>query len=569
MGFGRFFRRAKWDRERLEEIESYLQIETDENIARGMADGEARAAAGRKLGNSTQIREEIYDMNTIAFFDALRRDVHSGLRMLRRNPMFTGVAVLTLAIGIGANTAVFSVVNSVLLRPLPYPKPEQLVALRQTAPGAAGLASFSDGLLLSSSMYFTYAEQSRTFQALGVWVPGTITVTGLGQPEQVRTFVVSDGTLQALGVRPVLGRWLSQADQKPGAPRTVMLGYGFWQRRFGGDRSVVGRSIRLESLPGEIVGVMPKGFRLLNSDADLIMPASFDRSKVVLPGFGWQGVARLKPGVTINEANADLARLIPVWMNSWPMPPGGNPHGYEKWKITPDLRPLKQEVVGNISGALWAVMGMIGILMLIACTNVANLLLVRAEARQQELAIRAALGAGRARIVRGLLTESTLLGLMGGALGAGLAYGCVRLVVALGPSNLPRLDEISLDARALWFTLGLSLLSGLLFGLIPAMKYAGPRISVALRSAGRTASTSRERQRARNLLVIAQVAMALVLLVSAGLMIRTFQALRTVDPGFTEPQHLQTFRTEIDPPIIAEPERVTRIQNEILNKLAA
>ena len=242
---------------------------------------------------------------------------------------------------------------------------------------------------------------------------------------------------------------------------------------------------------------------------------------MILAGFGYQGIARLKPGVTIAQANADLARLIPIWMDSWSNGPGTNSRFYETWRITPAIRPLKQEVIGNIGSVLWIVMATIGIVMLIACANVANLLLVRAEARQQELAIRAALGAGRGRIVRELLVESVMLGLLGGALGIGLAYWGLQLLAAMGPANLPRLNEISLDARALGFTLALSLLSSLLLGAIPALKYSGPRISQTLRSAGRTASVSRERHRSRDFLVMAQMAMALVLLVSAGLMIRT------------------------------------------------
>jgi predicted permease len=569
MSLGRFFRRAKWDRERLAEIESYVQIETDENIARGMSEGEARSAARRKFGNSTRIREEIYSMNTIAFLDTLGRDVRYGLRMLRRNPMFTAVALLTIAIGIGANTAVFSVVNSVLLRPLNYPKAEELVALRQVAPGAAGLASFSDGLLLSPSMYFTYAEHNRTFQSLGVWTSGSANVTGLAEPEQVRTVAVSDGVLQALGVPPSAGRWLSAADQMPRGRETVMLSYGYWQRRFGGDRSVIGRNITVDSRPREIVGVMPQGFRLVNAEFDLIAPQAFDRGKLILAGFGYQGIARLKPGVKLAQANADMQRMVSVWMDSWSNGPGTNPRIYETWRITPAIRPLKEEVVGKASDVLWVVMGTIGLVMLIACANVTNLLLVRAEARQQELAIRAALGAGWSRIVRELLLESVLLGLLGGALGVGLASGGLSLLVAIGPANLPRLNEISLDARALAFTVVLSLLSGLLFGLIPALKYAGPRIATALRSAGRTSSVSRERHRTRNLLVVGQVALALVLMVSAGLMIRTFQALRTVEPGFTQAEHLQTMRISIPESLVAKPEQVIRIQNNILDKVAA
>jgi hypothetical protein len=270
MSIGRFLRRAQWDRERSEEVESYLRIETDENVARGLPYDEARAAALRKLGNTTLIREEIYRMNTITFLDALVRDMRYSLRMLARSPIFTAAALLTLAIGIGANAGVFSVVNSVLVRPLRYPKAEQLVALHQDAPGAAGLANAADGLALSPSMYFTYAEQSRTFQALGVWTSGTANVTGLAEPEQVRTVSVSDGVLQALGVPPAAGRWLLAADQIPearpaslsfsGRSSTVMLSYGYWQRHFGGDRSVIGRNLIVDSLPRRIVGVNAEGF---------------------------------------------------------------------------------------------------------------------------------------------------------------------------------------------------------------------------------------------------------------------------------------------------------------------
>ena len=573
MSWRGFLRRAKWDRERLEDVESYLQMETAENIARGMPEREARDAAQRKLGNRTLIREEIYRMNTIGFLDTLGRDVRYGLRALRHNPTFTMVALLTLAIGIGANTAVFSVVNAVLLKPLPYPDAERLVAVWHAAPGAAGLASLSGDLMLSPSMYFTYAEQNKTFESLGVWNAGTMTVTGLAEPEQVRAVGVSDGVLQALAVPPAAGRWLLPADQAVGAPETVMLGYGYWQRRFGGDRSVIGRSIRVESRPREIAGVMPKGFMFSNIDPELIVPMRFERNKLILAGFGYQGIGRLKHGVTLAQANADIARLIPVWMDSWSNGPGTNPHVYETWHMTPALRSLKQDVVGNVGNVLWVLMGTIGIVMLIACANVANLLLVRAEARQQELAVRAALGAGWERIVRELLLESILLALLGGALGLGFAYTGLQFLVSLGPSTLPRLGEISIDPRALGFTLAASLLSGLLFGLLPAWKYAGPRASFALqgmlRGGGRTLSQSRERHRARNILTVAQVALALVLLVSSGLMIRTFQALRTVQPGFTQPEQLQTIRVSIPKSLVMEPERVAHMQNEIADKLAA
>ncbi len=569
MSWRRFFRRAEWDRERRAEIDSHVEIETEENVARGMTEGEARAAARRKFGNRTRVREEIYAMNTLTLVDSLARDMRHSLRMLRRSPGFTVAVLLTLGIGIGANTAVFSVVNSVLLKPLPYPDSERLVAVWHKAPGAPGLASVSGDLRLSDSMYFTYAEQNRTFQSLGVWAAGSDTVTGLAEPERVSAVYVSDGALQALDVAPVLGRWLSREDQMPRGRATVMLGYGYWQRRFGGDRSVIGRNIMVDSLAREIVGVMPRGFQFVDAAADLIVPLAFDRSQAILPGFGYQCVARLKPGVTIEQASADIARLVPVWMTSWPMVPGVSPHVYEKWRITPALRPLKQDVVGGVGGVLWVVMGTIGMVMLVVCANVANLMLVRAEARQQELAVRAALGAGRGRIIRELLVESMGLALAGGALGVGLAQVGLRWLVAIGPGNLPRLSEIAVDGRALGFTLAVALLSGILFGLIPALKYAGPGIADALRGAGRTVSQSRERHRARNVLVVAQVALALVLLVSSGLMIRTFQALLRVQPGFTHPEQIQILRISIPDSLVREPERVIRMQNDIVDRLAA
>jgi predicted permease len=499
----------------------------------------------------------------------LLQDVRYGIPQLRKTPGLTVIAILTLALGIGANTAIFTVVNGVLLRPLHYPRAEELVSLHQIAPGAAGLADFENGLLLSPSMYFTYAEHNRTFQSLGIWLTGTANVTGLAEPEQVRTVLVSDGVLQTLNVPPAVGRWLLQTDQVPRGPQRVMLSYGYWQRRFGGTRTVIGRKVMLDSQPREIVGVMPEGFQLVDADFDLIIPAAFDRSGLILAGFGYHGIGRRKPEATIADTNADIARMLPIWMDSWSNGSGTNPHIYETWKITPLIRPLKQEVIGNIGELLWVVMGMIGVVMLIACANVTNLLLVRMEARHQELAVRTALGAGWTRIVSGVLVESVLLGLMGGVLGIGLAYAGVRFLVTVGPSNLPRLSEISLDGRTLTFTLALAVVSSLLFGLVSALKYIAPRSESALPSAGRTISASREQHRARNLLVVVQVAMALVLLVGAGLMIRTFKGLRTVDPGFADAQHLQLLRISIPDALVADPEGVTRMQNGVLDKLAA
>jgi predicted permease len=563
------FSRQRIYRDLSEEIRKHLEEKVEALVAAGMSRKEAAEAARREFGNVTLTEEDGREAWRWPRVENFLQDIRYALRMLAKAPGFTTVAILTLAIGIGANTAVFSVVNSVLLKPLNYPQPEQLVSLHQIAPGAAGLADFESGLHLSPSMYFTYADQNRSFQALGVWDTGSANVTGPSEPEQVRTVDVSDGVLQTLAVPPIAGRWLSKADQTPRSAETVMLSYGYWQRRFGGAPSAIGRNLIVDSRPREIVGVMPRGFRFVDTDFDMMVPLAFDRGKLVLAGFGFNAIARLKPNVTIAEANADISRMLPIWMDSWSNGPGSNPHIYETWRITPAVRPLKQEVIGNVSEVLWVVMGTIGVVMLIACANLANLLLVRVEARQQELAVRAALGAGWTRIVRGLLVESVLLGLLGGAIGVGLACAGVRFLAAIGPANLPRLSEISMDTRTIGFTALLSLLSGLVFGLIPALKYAGPQVALSLRSAGRTTSASRERYHARNVLVVGQVAMALVLLVSAGLMIRTFRELRKVEPGFTDAQHLQLLRISIPGSLVAEPAQVTRIQNAILDKLEA
>jgi predicted permease len=563
------FRHREFYGDLAEEMRLHLDERTEQLMREGMGRKEAEQAARRAFGNSTLLEERSREVWQMPWVESLGTDLNLVFRRLRKSPGFAATVLLTLAIGIGANTAVFSVLNSVLFKPLPYPEAEQLLALRLIAPGAAGLADFSSGLRLSPSMYFTFAEQNRTFQSLGVWIAGVANVTGLAQPHEVHTASITDGVMQTLRVPPLLGRWLLPAEQNPHGQKAVMLGYGYWQRRFGGDRSVIGRSIEVDSQPRQIVGVMPQGFRLVNTDFDLLVPLGFDRNKQVLAGFAFQGVARLKPGVPITQANADVTRMLPIWMDSWSNGPGIDSHFYEIWRITPALRPLKEEVIGSIGNVLWLVMGTIGVVMLIACTNVANLLLVRADARQQELAVRAALGAGRGRIAWELLLESLCLGLLGGVLGVGIAYEGLRILAAIGPANLPRLGEICMDVRSLGFTLGLSVLSGLLFGSIPALRYARARTSAALRGASRTASLSRERKHSRDLLVVAQVAMALVLLVSAMLMIRTFEALRHIEPGFSQPEHLQTMRTSIPASLVADPQQVVRIQNGIADKLAA
>ena len=493
----------------------------------------------------------------------MRNQLKHVLRRLMKSPVFTIVTLATIAIGIGANSAIFSVVNGVLLKPLPYADAERLVGVWQSAPGIG-----INELQLSFSDYFTFRDENRSFQELGLWNSGSVSITGLGAPEQVQNLEVTDGILPALGVQPTLGRWFTAKDDSPGSPATAILTYGYWTRRFGGDASAIGRRIVADGEAKEIIGVMPQSFRFLDQKPDLIVPFQFDRGKAMLGNFSFQGLARLKPGVSLAQANQDIARMVPIVNTKFPPPPGFSVKIFEDVKILPDVHPLKRDVIGDLGKVLWVLMGSIGVVLLIACANVANLLLVRAEGRQQELAIRSSLGANWTEIARELLMESVLLGLAGGVMGLGLAYGALKILVSIAPASLPRLQDIALDPRVLLFTLTISLFAGLLFGLIPVLKYGTPSMAAVLRAGGRALSQSKERHRVRNTLVVLQVALALVLLISSGLMIRTFLALQHVQPGFTNAAQLQTIRLYIPDAQVKEPERVARMLQDMQQRIS-
>jgi len=478
--------------------------------------------------------------------------------------MFTAVTLLTLAIGIGATTAVFSVVNGVLLKPLPYSRPDELVALRMMAPGLK-----IPELPMAPSCYFVFREKGTAFQDIALWQSDLLNVTGLDQPEQVDGMDMTEGMLAMLGVQPVLGRGFSKQDDTHGSPKTAMISYGYWQRKFAGDRGVLGRTVKIDGEAREIIGVLPKGFRIDSRDPAIVIPFQWDRAGMKLGNFSYDGIGRLKPGVTMAQASADIARLIPVMYDEYAPPAGATRAMFEQTRLAPNFRPLKEEVVGDAGSLLWVVMGVIGIVLLIACANVANLLLVRAEGRQQELAVRAALGAGWGRIAGELLLESVTLGVTGGVLGIGLAYAGVRALVAAAPAGLPRLSEIGLDLPVLLFAFAISVVCGALFGLIPVFKYAGPQLAMQIRHGGRTLSQSRERHRARSTLVVVQVTLAMVLLVGSGLMIRTFQAMRKVEPGFTRPEEVQTLMVSIPDTQVKDPVATIRMMQAIEAKIAA
>ena len=494
-----------------------------------------------------------------------RNQVRQVFRRLARAPMFTAITLITLAAGVGANTVVFSVLEGVLLKPLPYPRAEDLVGVWQTAPGL----NIKD-LNVAPSTYFIFREQNQSFVDVGVYQYDSVSITGVTEPEQVQALRVTDGTLPLLGVTPTLGRTFSRQDDTAGAPPTAVLSYPYWRRKFSADPAMIGRTIIVDGKAHQVIGILPKNFHFLDSeDRGVMLPMQWDRSDIHLGNYSYEAIARLKPGVTLQQANADLARMQPIVMNSFPAPEGFSIKIFQQAQIGPNVRPLKQDVVGDVGNTLWVLMGSIGMVLLIACANVANLLLVRVEGRRQELAVRGALGASRGRLAAELLLESIVLGLLGSAIGLGLAYAALRVLVILAPDGLPRINEITINGPVLLFTLFVSLFSSVLFGCIPVLKYAGIRLNTGIREGGRGLSQSKEQHRARGVLVVVQVSLALVLLICSGLMIRTFRALTRVDPGFSRPAELQTFRISILDTQVPDREQVVRMNEAILNKMKA
>ena len=547
------------------EIAFHIAERIEQLCEEGLSLDEARLAARRQFGNALRIREDAHDMDSIGWLERLAQDAGVMLRMIRRSPGFVAAAVVTLALGIGASTAVFSVLNGVLLRPLPYPEPEQLVGIWHSAQ-FQGVTS--NNVRLSSTMYLSYREHAETFSQFGVWHVEQASVTGVREPEEVPALVVTHGTLPAMGVPPAIGRWFSENDDTPGTPETAILTYGYWQRRFAGDPAIVGRTLTINAQPREVIGVMPRTFRFLDVNASVILPQRFEGDQL-LPNdvHAYIGIARLKRGVSLAQANADVGRMLPIWIAER----GTNERVLTGARFGPALRPVAQDVVGDVGPVLWILMGTIGIVLMIACANVANLLLVRAEGYRHELALRAALGAGWGHIARQLFAESLALALLGGVLAVGLAYAGLSVLVAIGPATLPRLSEISIDPVVLAFSLAVSLLSALLFGLLPVVKYAGTRGSGALHGVAhgesRTLGLSRGKHRSQNALVFVQVSLAVVLLVAAGLMIRSFHELRSIDPGFVEPERVQTFRLAIPGAQVPALERVAQMQQDILSEI--
>ncbi len=459
---------------------------------------------------------------------------------LARSPGFTAITVLTLGIGIGANTAIFSVVYGVLLRSLPYPNPDRLVGLWHTAPGI-NIPQFEQ----SDGSYLFYASENRTLDGMGIFGNRSVNLTAGEEPERVDAALVTSTLFPTLGAVPELGRSLVEADNEPGAEPVVILSHGLWVRKFGSDPGIMDRTVLIDAEAHRVIGIMPEDFSLPMSDSELWTALEIDPAEATTGSYRWDAIGRLKPGETPETARRDLDRLRRRLPEAYP----GDfltEQMMETAQMEAIVHPLIEDVLGdeNLERSLWVLLGTVLFVLLIACANVASLFLVRAQSRHREIALRMALGAGARRLARFFLSESLTLALAGGLLGLLLAFAATRILVLLGPESIPRLDAIGIDGPVLAFSLVISMLVGLLLGSFLTLSYVRSDMALALKEGGRGGSAGRERQRARKLLVLSQLAMAFVLVAGAGLMARSFQKVRQVDPGF-DGEGALTFRVSL------------------------
>jgi putative ABC transport system permease protein len=514
--------RSSKDRDLAEEIESHLAHQEDENTTRGLPPEEARRQARLRFGNPRSVREQVWRDRSIPWLDDAVRDVRFALRSLAKTPGFTMVAILVIAVGIGVNTAVFSVVNAVLLKPLTYPDPQALVQLMNTSPRG----SFPGANIPKFSLW---RRQTGIFQQVAAYDFGGsgMNITGSDDPQQVQAIHVSADYFALFGAPVVAGRTFTGAEDSPHGGRVAVLSYGLWKSRYGGRPDAVGSTIQLDGQPYLIVGVIGRKF-VTDTPADLWVPFQFDLNSQDMAHY-FTVAARLRPGVTVAQANAQLRLAADEYRRTYgehSLPPGG---GFA-------VESLEEATIGDTRFPLLVLMGAVGFVLLIACANVANLLLARASSRRREFATRAALGAGRGQIIRQLLTESLTLSLTGGALGLALGYAGVRLLLAINPGNIPRIGEdgsgVTIDPRVLLFTLGIAVVTGILFGLIPAISASRPNLAATLNENGSRSGIGFRSGKLRSGLVIGEMALTLILVVGAALLIRTFMKIQAVDPGF-------------------------------------
>jgi putative ABC transport system permease protein len=511
-------RRAEVELE--EEIRAHLELETEQNIEAGMSPEDAHHAALKVFGNVSLSKEDSRTMWGFRSLETLWQDVRFGVRVLVKSPTFTIVAVIALALGIGANSAIFSVVNTVLLRPLPYKDPDRLVVVWEDA-SKHGYPRDTPAV----ANYVDWRDQNQVFEGMAAMASASVNLTGVGEPERIEVRRVSANFFPLLGVEPQLGRTFLPEEDQPGAANcVVVISNGLWQRRFGSDKKIIEKPINLNGVSCTVVGVMSPNFQFPDRGVELWIPIAFSSKEAANRGGHYlEVIARMKPGITLQQAQADMSSIAARLQQQYPE---------QNTDLGAVVIPLHEQVAGDIKPALLILLGAVGFVLLIACANVANLLLARAAARQKEIAVRVALGASRLRLIRQFLTESILLAALGGALGLLLSLWGVNLLKTFIPENISQARAITIDAKVLGFTLLVSLLTGLVFGLAPAMQASNFNLNETLKEGGRDSAQGSRGHRIRSLLVITEVAVSLILLIGAGLLINSFLRLRNVDPGF-------------------------------------
>jgi predicted permease len=522
------------------ELGAHFEMLAEENERRGMSATEARQAARRDLGNTVRIGEEFREQRGLPWLETFFQDLRHGLRMIRKHPGFSMVAILTLALGIGANTAIFSVVNAVLLNPLPYHQPDRLVIVQEKISKLG-----NEPIPVPAPDVINFQQLNHAFTAVAGFQGESFDLTGAGRPERIHAARVSSTLFPVLGVQPLIGRTFSLEEDDPGR-QVAVLSYALWKQQFGGDPSIVGRVISLDRKPYTVLGVMPESFvfpfeGLEGFDsASLWIPMSFtpEERKDIGDDFDFGIVARLKRGVTLAGARADAGVVTAGIQRQYPA------SVRNEFLLSPVVTPLREAVVGKVQTLMAILLGAVGLVLLVACENVANLLLARTMSRRKEMAVRLALGSGRARLLRQFISENLALSLVGGALGIGVAVWSDSILVSLAPTAIPRAQSVSVNIPVLLFTLALSIAVGLVVGAAPAFAAAGTNVNESLKEGSRGSSMGRRHERLRAALVTSEIALALMLLVGAGLLIRSFIQVRGVNPGF-QSQHVLTFNVTL------------------------
>jgi predicted permease len=547
------------ERELKEEMDFHLQMEARKLMKAGLSAEAAYRQALRSFGEPLREQERARDAWGVRWIQDFRSDLRLALRAARRSPVLSVTAIATIALGIGGATAIFTVVNGVLLKPLPYPDSGTLVALNHTMPGIDAPST-----PIGPALFFTYEDHARSLEGIGLWQASVRTVTGLAEPERVATLLVTEGLLPVLGVHPVLGRGFTREDTHPESGSPAILSDAYWSTRFGADPNILDRTIRIDGEEHPIVGILPPGTRIQDREADLILPLRFDRESTGVGNWSFSGIARLKPGINPEQATAELSQLTPLACELYP----GIPlEELRRRGFGTVATPLKQAMVGDSKSVLWVLFGTVALVLFIACTNVANLFLVKAESGARDTALRKALGASKARLIRQAMADSLLMGGIGGGIGVFLAYGGVRAFLRMAPPSLPRVEEIGLAPAVLLFALSITILAAMAFGLISVSRGRGGSLTNPLKEGSRGAGDGRGRVRARNLFATVQIALALVLLVGSGLMVRTFIALGSVPPGYQRPAEVVTFRLSIPRAEAATGQDAARAHQEIVRRL--